>query len=408
VLERDCSRDSHRYPLANATKEGHAMGKALRTETVWTILLGPGPRLAGFESLARSVHAALHAGIASELTRFDDLALLLGERAKTGRLVLDADHLPAEDLGFVRRFLEARPAWSLQLIGQDAGRQSARAVLSLARTTWMAWPPDLEQLQELLRAPESILPRPAPAQAAGVRPRQAQSEANFERELGEIAALAGRARESFARLSDTGEPGGAAAAELGSDLAQLSRTARSLVYRVAPPGPGSATVELGTLLEEQLAALTLRGKKSPRFLYRGPRGVMVRADRAALVTALEAVLLLARGNAAAGEMIRVELAMESGAPGAVVRVEFPEGDLAGVDLERLFEPNGVSARSADLGSGDLAAARAVVEALGGRLELNPGSGNTLQIQLHLPAEQEQEVPAAVPEGVPAAAEDPFA
>ena len=377
------------------------MPESARPAAVWTILLGPGPRLEAFESTARGLVAALNVGVAVETGSVDDLAELLGKRAPAGRLLLDADELPAEDLGFVRRFLAARPGWSLDVIGEDAGRRSARALLALPRARWMAWPPDLEQLEDLLRSPAAARPAPrrSASGAAGAAPR-----AGLERELAQLAQLAGRAREAYARLSE-GDDAQAGEA-LAEDLERLSRGTRSLAWRAQPPGPTGDALELGALLEEQLAALTLRGKKGPRFLYRGVPGVGVHVQREALVQALDAVLLTARGRAQAGEMIRVELAVEAGArPTALVRVEFPEGELAGRD------PSAALALASELGEpgpADLPAARAVAEAAGGRLDFAAAGAGTLQALLRLPAESLAEAAPAPAEGVVAAAEDPFA
>jgi hypothetical protein len=377
------------------------MAESARNPAVWTILLGPGPRLAAFEPTARGLLAALNQGVGTALARVDDLALLLQQNARGGRLLLDADELPAEDLGLVRRFVESRPGWSIDVIGEDAGRRAARAVLAFARARWMAWPPDLAQLEELLRSP--MAQRPAAARAAGPA-AGGGARTGLERELARLADLAGRAREAYARLSETPEP--QAGAALAGDLERLARGARSLAWRTDPPAPGPEPIELGALLEEQLAALTVRGKKGPRFLYRGSAGVGVRVDRAALVQALDAVLLTARGRAEAGEMIRVELALESGArPTALVRVEFPEGDLAGAEPARAFE---LAGELGEPGPSELPAARAVLEAAGGSLEFTAGNGSTLQAHLRLPAESLLEPVAEVPQGVAAAAEDPFA
>jgi hypothetical protein len=105
-------------------------------------------------------------------------------------------------------------------------------------------------------------------------------------------------------------------------------------------------------------------------------------------------------------MIRVELALEAGAqPTALVRVEFPEGDLAGSEPARVFE---LAGDLGEPGPAELPAARAVVEAAGGSLEFTAGNGATLQAHLRLPAESLLEPVAEAAGGVTAAAEDPFA
>lgn len=376
------------------------MTEPTQTPTAWTILLGPGPRLAAFEPSARGLLAAHNSGVAASLARIDDLAQLLRPSARGGRLVLDADEVPIEDLGLVRRFLAAQPGWSVEVIGEDAGRRSARALLSFARTRWMSWPPDLAQVEELLRSPSArrpIAPRASSAGSSATNPR-------LERELPRLAALAQAAREAFSRDASAAAGESAPGSTLALDLERLARGARSLAWRAEPPPPSDEPVELGALLEEQLAALTLRGKKGPRFLYRGIPGVWVRVGREALVAALDAVLLTARGQSAAGDMIRVELLLEAaGRQGALVRVEFPAA--AGADPAQLLETGG---ELGEPGPGELPAARAVVEAAGGALEIGAGGAGTWQAQLRLPVETRAPEVEVAPQGVAAAAEDPFA
>ena len=66
------------------------------------------------------------------------------------------DHLPVEDLGFVRRFLAGASGWSVLLVGEDAGHRAARAALSLPRVRWLPWPPDLAQLDDIVAAPDDL------------------------------------------------------------------------------------------------------------------------------------------------------------------------------------------------------------------------------------------------------------
>lgn len=374
------------------------MTEPTHTPAVWTILLGAGPRLAAFEPSARGLLAAHNPDIASSLARIDDLAQLLRTTARGGRLLLDADEVPLEDLGLVRRFLAAHAGWTVAILGEDSGRRSARALLSFPRTRWVSWPPDLAQVEELLRSPSARRPQPAAATpAAG-----AGDAAPWTRELPRLAALAEAARESYARLGGDAPSG----AGLAGDLERLARGARSLAWRAEPPPPAEESVELGALLEEQLAALTLRGKKGPRFLYRGTAGLRVRVGREPLVAALDAVLLTARGRAAPGDMIRVELLAESGArSGALVRVEFPAGDAAPGDAAALVASGG---ELGEPGPADLPAAQAVLEAAGGSLELGPGAPGTFLAQLRLPLDPAAAEVEAAPQGVAAAAEDPFA
>jgi hypothetical protein len=47
----------------------------------------------------------------------EDLEELLSMRPAEGTLILDCERVPAEDIGFVRRFLERRPEWRLVVLG---------------------------------------------------------------------------------------------------------------------------------------------------------------------------------------------------------------------------------------------------------------------------------------------------
>jgi len=344
------------------------------------IVLGPGPRLAGIEPLARAASAQVNAGVALAFERITDLSELLAPRGARGRLVLDLDHLPLEDLGFVRRFLASARGWSLLLVGEDTGHRAARAALAMERTRFLPWPPDIAQLTELAAAPADLrpvarqAPQPVPASVSAVSPMAAH--------LTELADLAERAQHAVAAAR---APGGSEA-EPPAELGRLARLARALSYAAAPPALSRAELELGPLVEDLLAALTLRGKKAPRFLYRGSRGILVRGARAPLASALESALLLARSCAGAGEIVRVQVGFSEGAAStAEVSVEFPVGPLAGADPADPFSGDG-AAQLSEVGPGDFAAARAVVRGLGGSLDLGLGEGGTARLRIALPAE----------------------
>lgn len=339
------------------------------------VVLGPGARLAEIEPLARAASAQVNAGLSLGFERIADLAELLVPRGARGRLVLDLDHLLLEDLGFVRRFLATERGWSLLLVGEDAGHRAARAALALERTRFLPWPPDIAQLMELAAAPADLRPRErlqptAPAAAS------TQSTA-LALHLSELADLAERAQ-----LSVAGKGG---EAEAPPELARVSRLARALSFAAAPPALARAELELGPLVEDLLAALTLRGKRAPRFLYRGARGIRVRAARGPLTSALESALLLARSCAGAGEIVRVQLGFAEAARAAEVSVEFPAGPLAGADPSDPLSGAAASAL-AEVGPGDFAAAQAVVRGLGGSLDLTFPEAATARLQIALPAE----------------------
>src|SRR5262245_4523647 len=85
-----------------------------------------------------------------------DLEELLAQRTLEGVLILEAEKVPPEDIGFVRRFLERHPGRRLVAVGTDP--EPARALLALGRGTWLAWPPDVEALRALLPPAQGRVP----------------------------------------------------------------------------------------------------------------------------------------------------------------------------------------------------------------------------------------------------------
>jgi hypothetical protein len=145
------------------------------------LLVGPGPR-AREAGAVLAVLSSLDTAGERRLTPLADTAVadleeLLAQRAVEGLLILEAGRVPLEDIGFVRRFLERHAGWRLAVAGEDANDPRARALLSLARAQWLAWPPDLERLRALLPAggaggetprARRAAPRAVPAPAGGV------------------------------------------------------------------------------------------------------------------------------------------------------------------------------------------------------------------------------------------------
>ena len=68
--------------------------------------------LAGMTDLPEMIAAVLRLAL-------EDLAQLLLMRSESGRLLLDGDLVPGEDIGILRRFLEDRPGWSLHVVGEN-------------------------------------------------------------------------------------------------------------------------------------------------------------------------------------------------------------------------------------------------------------------------------------------------
>jgi len=311
-----------------------------------------------------------------------DLAQLLSAGAVAGRLILDADQIPAEDIGFVRRFLADRPAWSLLLLGMDAGRQEARTLLALPRAGWLAWPPDLDQLRGLVKPPSpppQRMPMPVAAPAA-----RSSGPARGGAEAGEMAGdlvditrrLAGafEALRTSARLSEPQVQG------LSGEIERLTHFSEALAVIAAPPARGHQRFDLDALLEEELAVLALQQKKAARFKYRGGAALHVVADRDALTRALGSCLYVARSLTAEGEVVRVVTAPSDGM--VQVKIELPATNLGDIEPSELLEPGKRGAPNHDL-----AAARAVVRSQGGDLLLGTPDEGGLEIVVTLPAAQ---------------------
>jgi len=106
-----------------------------------TLLFGPGERLTRLLVLVR---AASPEARARQLADLDELG---GRRADAGTLLVDADLLPVEDLGYLRRFLARNEGFQITLVGEDPSRRVARSLLRQPRVQWLGWPPDIEDLQ---------------------------------------------------------------------------------------------------------------------------------------------------------------------------------------------------------------------------------------------------------------------
>ena len=108
---------------------------------VGTLLFGPGERLARLHVLLKATSPDLRA------RQLQDLDELASRRTDGGFLLVDADALPAEDVGYLRRFLARNESFRITLVGEDPSRRVARTLLREPRVQWLGWPPDLEDLQ---------------------------------------------------------------------------------------------------------------------------------------------------------------------------------------------------------------------------------------------------------------------
>jgi hypothetical protein len=183
---------------------------------VQSIWIGPGDRLrplihvlSGLGVLVRDIGDLSETATA---TSADDI-----------EIVLDADEIPLEDVGYLKRFLAEGGHSRVALVGNDAGTRVVRTILALPRARWMPWPPLLDDLITMSGVDVSAPPRPAPLASSPrfVPPRTAAPDddgAGKSDEIGEIQALlendqrqAPRARETpttgrIVRLTDQTEP----------------------------------------------------------------------------------------------------------------------------------------------------------------------------------------------------------
>lgn len=361
------------------------------SEGVWCVRLGPGARLAGLEPLLASLAGRVNARLATDVRALDDLAdLVSGRFPGAGRLILDADHLLQEEIGFVRRFVTRHPAWRVVLVGEDAARQSARTVLALDGTSWLSWPPDLEQLQGLVRAPAALVP-PLADSAAATRDLRDQAA--------HLADAVQRLELAFAALREAPGLPERQVAACTEELERLHDVSRQLQGRpsdtepaapaAARRGPaathrdqGGEVLDLSGLLEEELAALTVRGQSAPRFLFRSGGALPVRGRPDELRGALREVLLLARASAQPGDVLRVQTQPEADG-GASIEVDAPVGPLEGLSRREWLDPTSLAARLPDLDAEALAGALDVLAAHGARVEAGPEGDERQRLRLVL-------------------------
>lgn len=425
--------------------------------------LAPGPRQAELERVLE----ALHPGRCAALADLYEAPLAVatatpGARAPT--LLLDADHLALEDIGWIRRLVATGRIGAVVAVGTDPGAVAGRALRSLPALAWTPWPPDLNEIKSWLpaasgapaprasagpgasvaldvesgvpgalpslaraSAPSPAIPAQAEHFAAAVTASAASSPAPS------TAAVLGLGRDQVAVLADISqrlelaflalrESGRADEAEMEApqiELRRLMRFTRSLACLAAPPPRGVDEFDVAGLIEELLATLTLRGRKGPRFQpSAGPGGrpaveFFVRADRAALAMAFETVLSLARLCASGGDTVRVSYTPINGSAVAIA-VEFPAGPLQGLDPRQLLDSALLRERLPELGPSELAAASSILTSQGGSLEFGaPGEGQ-LAVRMRVPIERAPKLPAAQPaparagRGQRGRGDDPFA
>jgi hypothetical protein len=377
------------------------------------LLFGPGERLT---DLMRIVSATSPRAAVRQIRDLDELSEGL---SGNGTLLVDADLTPAEDVGYLRRFLARHETFAMTLVGEDSSRRVPRILLRRPRARWMHWPPDLDDLRDLASpaaAPE-IKTAPVPvAAAAPVRRKPVPSAAvdeldeiesildmdgdtaedlgteteppsrpsagpaappkYFRDQVADLADIAQKIEGGVATARDEGTLAGAKGEALEGDVARLVQFTRTLSYLSAPPPRGEQVFDLSELLETLVDALPRKGAQAPRWLVRTNGPLNVRSDREVLLQAFDALIFVADQCSARGENVRVQATTLEGPGAPLVRVsiDFPQGKLAGLDPASVVEPYGLRRILPDLGPNALSAAAGILAGQGGRLELRPGRG----------------------------------
>ena len=296
------------------------------------VVVGPGERL---EELSAALGGLLGRASGVRLVALGDLAQLLLLPAPSGRLLLDGDRVPQEDIGILRRFLEGRTGWSLAVIGEDPGGGVCPALLELGGSHFVAWPPNLDQLRALAAPTDAgepledyVLPSAAP-QAAAPPPAP---EAN-----------------PTPAPEPNGEP---------------------------------ASWDLTGLLDDLLVGRSVsEGAAAYAF---GPSGaVQLACPRAEVSDLLDGFLALAEACAGAGNEVEVKASSEAGE--AVVEILFPPGELTDGDLPVLLQDGPFEGPRALREAAESArAANLVAQELSGRASVGPSRPGQLRLEVRLP------------------------
>jgi hypothetical protein len=368
-------------------------------------------------------------------------------------LLVDADVLPAEDVGYLRRFLARETEFQLTLVGEDSSRRVARSLLRLPRVRWLGWPPDVDDLRYLaapsregarekvrekaysaapaapgpaLRPPprepasgdelariEAILDLPDVEEPPPERPPSARTGASppayFKDQVADLADIAQRIEGGLAVLREPGSAAGERVDALSTDVARLVQFTRTLSYLSAAPPRGDQAFDLAELAETLVAGLPKKGPQAPRWMARSSGPLPVSSDRELLLQVFDALLFVAEKCSSRGEIVRVQASEAKGAGPrrANVTIEFPAGPLADLEPAQIVEPYGVRRILPDLGPNALSAARGIVSGQGGRLDLEKSGRGRLTWVLELPLAPASGGPASAGRASRSAA-DPFA
>jgi hypothetical protein len=257
----------------------------------WTLALGPGARTAGLAPLLGALRGASET---PRLVVLEDLAQLFDRMDPEGRLLLDAELLPREDLGLLRRFLERLPGWRIWLVGDDPRAGAAATLCGERRARWLPWPLDVEFLPRLLEPPSGATTARAtePDEPEAPQHRDARED-QFDDLESEPPA--------WRALPEAPDDARAAAEPEGDELAEIEAILSDPDYhpgapRSTPPGPAPDPFA-GDDPEPFLAAPDL--SPAPARLPRWYRSQV--ADLADLAQRLQLSILALRERRVAGE-----------------------------------------------------------------------------------------------------------
>ena len=402
---------------------------------------GRAPKLLIGEGKPQTLKTHLRFGSSDrDVELLGDLGELL--KQKSSEALLDGDRIPREDLGIINRALHQHGV-TLTVLGGDPSSGPVRQLLKMSGCRWIPFPPDTEELAQLMGEPalpkrpeslaqnstlqkpanehndpalaeiEAILSQPTGDLSFAPEPgSSATSEDTEERLLSEdnestqafmqslteapspateapwfkdqVADLADLVQVIYASSAATQDENGdgSAAANLYTDALRLVQFTRTLGYLASPPARGDAEMDICELAEELLRSAGA-ATDAPRFMFRAPEPLMVRADKELLIQAMDAILVLSK--LCAGPEGTVRLSGERDDEGwASLRLSFPSGPISDMLPEDIVTPYALRSALPDMGRNALRAAARIVAGQGGELELKAMAEDNLSFSLKLP------------------------
>lgn len=348
--------------MSATLNEEEEMGNA----SEFSLLVGSGRNLEELRAVLGAL-AGLHGGAAPRI--LEDLAELLDPvepLAPAGRILLECGEVPAEDIGFLRRFLERSGTWDLVLVGEDARDPRARRLLTFPGARWLQWPPDLEQVKGLFRAR---------SREGGADPGAGSTDRSPgpEAELVPRSAPAAPAPPASRSQGTKGAKGTEADAQ--PELTEVPVD--------ATPPSGDEALDLGAVLEELLAGRAVGGDETPRYLFRAESVLPVLAPRDELEAAFEGLLTMAEACSGPGQAIGVR-AEEDGDGIALVAIDFPPGPLTDGDIPALLDGAFSGDPALEEGVARMREAAALLNEHAGEVQVTTGRPGRLSLESRLP------------------------